>query len=778
MPARKSPPKKAVAPLDRYRDKRDFKKTPEPGVKVARRAGNSFVVQEHHARSHHFDFRLEMDGVLVSWAVPKGIPEEASAKRLAVHVEDHPLDYGGFEGVIPAGNYGAGKVAIWDKGTWEPLEKDWRKKFGKGKLKFILKGRRLEGVYLLAKMGEEPNWLMRKLEVDLPAEPSPKAEREEAKFVSPQLARVVPSVPSGNQWLHEIKFDGYRLIAVKNKGGLRLFTRSGLDWTDRFGTLAKQLSGLTKHDFVIDGEAVVFDAKGRSSFGELQAALQAGGQDKIEFVAFDLLNFNGYNLRNQPLSDRLRELAKIVADDGGPIRLSKVWPAGKGNDLFKQACASGLEGIISKNSSGRYIEGSRRDWAKSKCRARQEFVICGYTPPKGSLPAFGALVLGSFENGRLVPRGKVGTGFSERDRERLLKVFKTMPARKAAFDFKEASVTWIEPKLVAEIEFAEITRDGSIRQGSFTGLREDKSAADVHLDPLQTAVAAGKEAKVAGIAISHPERLVYPDDQITKLEVARYYERVGDMMLPFVANRPLSILRAPGGLTDETFFQKSFPSHIPPHVFQKVLDDGTTVFSIRDTKGLVALAQFGVIEFHLWGAPLPKADKPDFLIWDLDPDPTVPWPDVLGAALLTRDYLQELGLSTVVKTSGGKGLHIVLHTKKSYQWQLMRDFTKAVAQEIAAYNPKRFITTSTKAKRAGKIFIDWMRNGRGATCVAPWSLRARKAAPVSMPINWADLRESTAAGFTIREPSPPPSEWESLKAQTITKSNLRKLGLI
>lgn len=778
MPARKPPAKKRAAPLEKYREKRHFKKTPEPGAKVKRQGGNSFVVQEHHARSHHFDFRLEMDGVLVSWAVPKGIPEVTAAKRLAVHVEDHPLDYGGFEGTIPAGNYGAGEVAIWDKGTWEPIGKDGKKEFAGGKLKFVLRGERLKGAFLLARMKEEPNWLMRKLDdAEIPVDPDVKLEREVAKFIAPQLARPVPSVPAGEGWLHELKYDGYRLIAVRKKDGLKLFTRSGLDWTDRFHGLAKRLLALEKKDFVMDGEAVVFDGKGRSSFGDLQAALQADDQDNIEFVAFDLLHLAGENLRDLPLSLRLEKLANLIPEDEGQIHRSKIWPASQGKDLFKQACKTGLEGIISKSAAGRYQEGSRKDWVKSKCRARQEFVVCGYTPPKGSLPAFGALVLGSYEHGKLVPRGKVGTGFTEASRRKLLVTFKKLATRRAPFDSKEPGVSWIDPRLVAEIEFAEITRDGSIRQGSFIGLREDKAAGEVQLDPLQTATAEGGKVAVLGIPISHPERLVYPDDGVTKLEVAGYYERVGAMMLPFVANRPLSVLRAPEGITGGTFFQKSFSTHLPPHVFQQELEDGTTVFNIKDTKGLVSLAQYGIIEIHLWGAKLPKPEKPDFLTWDLDPDPEVPWNEVLGAAFLMRDYLQEMGLSTVVKTSGGKGLHIVLHTKKTHEWDVAKEFTKAVSQQIAAYNPKRLITTATKAKRKGKIFIDWLRNGRGSTCIAPWSLRARPGAAVSMPINWEDLGEATAAGFTIREPSEVPAEWKKLEPQTITKAMLKMAGM-
>jgi bifunctional non-homologous end joining protein LigD len=663
MSAEKPRRKKPDAPLEKYRGKRDFDKTPEPGAEIGKARGNSFVIQEHHARSHHFDFRLEMDGVLASWAVPKGIPEDTAAKRLAVHVEDHPLDYGAFEGVIPKGNYGAGTVAIWDKGTWEPAEKDWRRKFAKGKLKFFLRGGKLDGAYALARMGEEPNWLLRRIEIEQPVCSDAKPEHEIAGFIPPQLARTVPTVPAGGHWLHEIKFDGYRLIVVQRKGVVGMHTRSGLDWTARFSSLAKRFSKLTRKDFVIDGEAVVFDTKGRSRFGDLQAALQAGDDENIEFVAFDLLHFGGLNLRNLSLSARRTELGNIIGEQDRPIRLSKVWHASEGSDLFKQACSSGLEGIISKNANGRYIEGSRRDWTKSKCRARQEFVVCGYTPPKGDLPAFGALVLGSYEKGKLVPRGKVGTGFSDKLRRGLLKKFKPLHSKQAPFKFPETTVTWLEPRLVAEIEFAEITRDGSVRQGSFIGLREDKNASDVHMDLLQTAHPGDAKIKVAGIVISHPERMVYPDDQVSKLEVAQYYERVGKLMLPYVRNRPLAVLRAPEGLGGETFFQKSF-THLPPHVFQKELEDDTTVFFIKDVKGLVSLAQFGVMEFHIWGAPLPWADKPDFLTWDLDPDPSVPWPDVLGAAMLTRNVLQEMGLSSVVKTSGGKGLHVVMKNQE------------------------------------------------------------------------------------------------------------------
>lgn len=775
MPQKKPPAKKRAAALDAYRRKRDFGDTPEPRAKKATREGRSFVVQEHHARSHHFDFRLEMDGVLVSWAVPKGIPEDEAAKRLAVHVEDHPLDYGNFEGTIPEGNYGAGTVAIWDRGTWEPLERNWRRGFEKGKMKFLLHGERLHGTYLLARMKEEPNWLLRKLDDTVPPDRTPAATKEVASFVAPQLARVTSSVPSGKEWWHELKFDGYRLIAVKRKGKVTLHTRSQLDWTDKFGDLADQLATLTKHDFVLDGEAVVFDQKGRSRFGDLQAALKSGHAGRIAFVAFDLLHLDGRNLRNLPLSKRFEELKTLIKEDSSRLRLSKVWSGNEGADLFRQACKNGLEGIISKKSGGRYLEGTRRDWLKSKCRARQEFVICGYTEAKGSLRGFGALLLASFENGKLIPRGKVGTGFPDRERLSLVKRFQPLVTKKPTLPEAESGITWLRPELVAEIEFAEITRDGSIRQGSFIALREDKSAADVHLDAIATTSTREDSMKVAGITITHPDRIVYPADGITKMEVARYYERVADYLLPHLANRPLALLRAPSGISGEMFFQKSFPNHLPDQVTQKELADGTTIFYVRNTRGLVSLAQFGAIEFHPWGSTMPHPEKPDQLIWDLDPDPAVPWPQVLGAAFLIRDYLAEHDLHALVKTSGGKGLHLVLFIKRTHDWDSMREFTKAVARDVAAFNPSRMVITSSKEKRKGKIFIDWMRNGEGSTCIAPWSLRARDGAAVSMPVNWADLGKTTADGFTIHEPLTPPSEWIDPDAQLVPKALLRRL---
>lgn len=774
MPKRSIASARAISRgLADYKAKRDFSKTGEPAGKRRKAAGNSFVVQEHHARSHHFDFRLEMDGVLVSWAVPKGVPEDLSAKRLAVHVEDHPLEYGAFEGEIPEGSYGAGTVAIWDKGTWTPVTRTWRKDFAAGKLKFHLHGTRLHGEYLLVRSKDAPDWFFRKLSEEGPAAAPGKPGRP--GFVPFQLAKVAPTVPSGDDWLHEIKLDGYRLMAVKERGEVRLFTRNGHDWSDRFGNLPQQIAALSAKDFVLDGEAVVFDSKGRSDFGALQAALKPGSEAKVTFVVFDLLHLDGINLQPLALSARLESLDGLLTAGTGRVRRSKVWPAASGAALFKEACKLELEGIISKKASEPYSPG-RREWTKCKCRPRQEFIVCGYLPPKGSLPAFGALVLGTIENGKLVPRGKVGTGFQVKERRALVAKMERLRTEMPAFKIPDREVVWIRPKLVAEVEYAEITRQGAVRQASFIGIREDRGADDIHLEGVQSATAEAKDAKVAGITISHPERIVYPGDGVTKMQVAEYFERVGELMLPFVANRPLALLRAPSGVGGQLFFQKSFEHHRPPRVFARNLDDGSETLFVKDVRGLVSLAQFGVIEFHPWGAKYPQGEKPDFLIWDLDPDLSVPWGEVMGAAFLLRDFLADRGLTTMVKTSGGKGLHIQLPVKPSHGWDVMKEFTRQVAVAVAALNPSRFTTAVRKSRREGKIFIDYLRNGRGATCIAPWGLRARAGAPVSMPIDWRDLPSVTAAGFTFGEPPRMPGEWLEFERQKITTAHLEEFG--
>lgn len=413
------------------------------------------------------------------------------------------------------------------------------------------------------------------------------------------------------------------------------------------------------------------------------------------------------------------------------------------------------------------------DWLKSKCRARQEFIICGYTEPKASCPAFGALVLGSMENHRLVFRGKVGTGFSDEARRTLLVRMKKIVTSKPPAGFPTMrEVTWIRPEIIAEVEFAEITRDGSIRQGNFISLRGDKSAEDIRLDAIPAAAADEENVLIRRIHISHPGRVVFPKDGITKYEVAEYYGKHAEFILPHVKSHPLAIVRAPDGIGGGMFFQKSFKGHVPEGVIPATLGDGTEVFTIRNAEGLVSLAQFGMVEIHPWGAPLPEGDFPDKLIWDLDPDAAVPWKEVQGAALFLRDFLAERNLRTILKTSGGKGLHVVLPLRKKHGWDVLKPFARAVAEAAATFFPHRFIVKADKKQRAGKIFIDWLRNGRGATCVVPWGLRARDGAPVSAPILWDDLPGTGPADFSIRAPAPAPDEWVKPPLQSITKAHL------
>ncbi|GAA5483130.1 DNA ligase D [Haloferula sargassicola] len=775
MPPRR-PPAGSRSRLEAYRGKRDFSRTPEPAEDGPGKPGRAFVIHEHHARSHHFDLRLEMHGVLASWAVPKGVPERVGEKRLAVRVEDHPLEYGNFEGEIPKGNYGAGQVAIWDRGTWQPLDKDWKRRLEKGKLKFQLRGGRLDGSWVLARMDEEPNWLLRRIQGSAAGTGSDVGGREKAGFIEPQLARTVASVPRGKEWRHELKYDGYRMIAVRTGDGTRLFTRSGLDWTDKFRELAADLDGLPGGEFVIDGEAVVFDGKGRSRFGLLQEALK-GGRGGIEFVVFDLLHLDGRNLRDLPLEERQRRLGGWIPEGSPRLRVSKSWSGDEGPSLFRESCRLGLEGIISKPADGRYLPGQRRAWVKSKCRPRQEFVVCGFTAPGGSRSGFGALVLGSYENGRLVARGKVGSGFTADTRGRLLEQLEPLATERKHFpDIKD--VSWVEPQLVVEVEFTELTASGSVRQASFVGLREDKEAAQVRLEGPDRGAEAGERPEVAGQVISHPNRTVFPGEGITKLEVARYYERVAEWMLPHVIDRPLALLRAPDGITGQTFFQKSFKNGVPAHVNQRALEDGTELIVIRDVEGLVSLVQHGTLEFHPWLGSVDRPDRPDQVIWDLDPHRSVPWEETLGTAFLLRDFLEKHGLHPVAKLSGGKGVHVILPIARTQPWAVVKSYARKVAAEVAAMNPRKLTTVSSLSKREGKIYLDWLRNGRGATCVAPWSLRAREGATVAAPVSWDDLADLGPADFDLRSALEFPGEWQALPSQTLPVSLLREMGAL
>ena len=815
--------------LARYRAKRSFDKTAEPDDKGKVTAGgNSFVVQKHAASHLHYDFRLEMDGVLKSWACVKGPSLDPADRRLAVHVEDHPVAYGTFEGTIPKGQYGGGTVMLWDHGTWEPLD-DPRKGLRDGRLKFTLDGERMKGGWMLVRMGShaqergKDNWLLIK-EKDEYAKPgkgtalvekgvtsvstertmdeiasakkanvwqSNRAEKAEPKappkkaaraknsaadpavipgarkmklpsFVPPTLATLVDKPPSGDNWIHEIKIDGYRIYARRNGGKVRLLTRSGLDWTGRFSTIADAVAKLPGGDLAIDGEIAVLDDKGHSSFSALQDALSHGHQKAMRYIVFDLLYADGYDLRGATLLDRKAALKSMIGDGKNSLLTYSEHFEQSGSDVFHHACSLSLEGIISKRGDQPYVEGRTRDWVKSKCVARQEFVIVGYTD-SAVHRGIGALALGYYDDEELRYAGRVGTGFTVQQSNDLAKKLKPLIVDHVTIEKLPAAARrglhWVSPDLVCEIEFLNWTPDGVLRHPSFQGLREDKPAKSVTREKAAkpAVVTAKKNAKpnqektpvrpaksgnvVAGVTISHPDRVVFPDIGITKYQLAEYYRSVADWMLPYVANRPLSLLRCPGGAST-CFFQKHFATGMKSIERLPIKEkSGTSDYLvIRDTKDLVTLAQEGIIEIHPWGSRADDPDKPDQIIFDFDPAPDLKFDTVVDAAKTMRDYLTEMGLQSFVKTTGGKGLHVIAPLRRGTEWKDVKAFAKKVAANFVAAAPKQFTDTAIKDKRTGKIFLDYLRNDRGSTAVAPYCVRARDGAPVSMPLDWKEIK--------------------------------------
>ena len=817
--------------LQRYIRKRDFGKTPEPKGSVAapRKRGLRFVVQKHAARRLHYDFRLELDGTLKSWAVPKGPSLDPADKRLAVHVEDHPLEYGKFEGMIPEKQYGAGPVVLWDRGTWSP-EGDPRRGYREGHLKFTLSGKKLRGGWALVRMkgrgepGKEP-WLLIK-ERDAEAQPGHGADlleeapqsvksgrtveeiaagRKKAQprakltrtapskriaapvgepvralpaHIEPELATLVATAPTDTGWLYEIKYDGYRILARIDEGKVRLYTRKALDWTSRFPDIARDLEKLNLGPAWLDGEVCVLDSRGRTSFSALQRVLSGESGGPALFILFDSPFLYGRDLRSLPVTERRdafeRALGKL--DARSTLRFSAALAA-NGAEVHAQACKLGLEGVIGKRAASPYRHERTRDWIKLKCRQRQEFVIAGYTPPAGSRHGLGALLLGVHEkNGELRYAGRVGTGFDHATltalEQKLARLrtdasqFTRPPAGRLARD-----VQWVKPTLVAEISFAEWTHDGHVRQASFEGLREDKKQDEVTRETprapprgrkrsARAAVRAGA-AKVAraappmvgGVKISHPERIVYPDANISKLMVAKYYARVAPQLLPYVAGRPLSIVRCPDGTKGQCFFQKHVGDYEIPGVDVAMIKDSTgqnPYIVANSAKALVGLAQMNAIELHVWGAKVAAIERPDTMVLDLDPDPELPWATVVTAAQLTRALLDELGLDALVKTTGGKGLHVVVPLERRHSWDEVKGFAQGVATHLAKTLPEQFTATVSKARRRGKIFVDYLRNTRGATAVAPYSLRARPGATVATPLSWNELSAKVPpATFTI-----------------------------
>jgi len=812
----------SVSNLTRYRAKRHFDSTPEPKPsRVKRKAGRSYLIQKHAARRLHYDFRLELDGVLKSWAVAKGPSLDPEVKRLAVHVEDHPLEYGKFEGVIPKGQYGGGTVMLWDRGSWEPDEdhRNVAADYTAGKLKFILHGERLKGGWTLVRMRSRrpgdhgDNWLLIKendqyarlgdndelLADELESVASGKTMAEIAdpraakvwnsdradgkaerrikrtrarraptvgkiagakaaplpKFVAPELATMAARPPEGEDWLHEIKIDGYRVYCRRDGDKVSFLTRSGQDWTPKFGRLADALKALPANRFALDGEVAVLKADGISDFAALQQALNNRGDDRMTLTAFDLVYLDGKDLRAVPLVERKKLLRKLIppAAENAQLRYSDH-VRGSGATILDHAREMKLEGIVSKRASAPYRSGRSGDWIKAKCNASQEFVIGGFTEGAGARKGgIGSLLLGYYQGGSLRYAGHVGTGFTAEQALGLRRRLMGFKVGKPAYAElpKEAlpGAIWVRPELVAQVEFSNWTGDGALRHPSFRGLREDKPARTVGREgPVALASAAptkksaDRDNVVAGVVISHPDRKVFPDSHISKIDLARYYDRVAEWMVPEIAGRPLSLLRCPEGIAGECFFQKHFAHGVESLRRVAIKEEHATreYLVLRDTHDLVALAQEGVIEIHPWGALADDPDAPDRLIFDFDPAPELPFTAVIDAARSLRAMLAELELTSFVKTTGGKGLHVVLPLRQDgVTWEELKSFAHAVALIVTENAPDHFTANPSKRERKGRIYVDYLRNARGATAVAAYSVRARPGAPVAMPIRWDEL---------------------------------------
>lgn len=796
--------------LEKYRQKRDFKITAEPEGIVKKAAGHRYLIQKHAATRLHYDFRLELDGTLKSWAVTKGPSLDPADRRLAVEVEDHPVSYGTFEGTIPKGQYGGGTVMLWDEGSWEPIG-DPREGLKKGDLKFRLNGKRLQGEWVLVRMKPRPqdkekhNWLLIKHEDGYSREgdhdqflidndtsiasgrnmdeiaagegggkvwktrPAKTAATAKLAFIEPELATLADAIPNGKNWVHEIKFDGYRTLAYIEDGSVRMLTRTGLEWTPKFQSVADRLAGLDVRSAIIDGEIVALNTAGRSSFTALKNALSAGKSADLQYYVFDLLHLNGEDLRGLPLLDRKARLAGLLKrhDFAGRVNLSEhFFEADKG--FLNKICDLEMEGLICKRADAPYISGRAKAWLKVKCHKRQEFVIGGFTEPSHSERGIGALLLGYYEEERFVYAGRCGTGFDRETSVALRKALDVLATAKSPYDDTLAAdarrgAHYVTPKLVCEVEFTEWTDDGRLRHPSFQGLREDKPAEEVGRDrewhvtkaimaPEPTSTPAAKtkakapktknEAEVAGIRISHPDRVIFPALGITKLQLAEYYDSIADRMLPYIINRPISMLRCPEGLSDSCFFQRHIGHGGMKHVYDtgvKVKGRDEDYVMIRDREGLITLIQWGVIEIHPWGAFADAPDKPNQIIFDLDPDPETPWYNVIEGVREVKTRLDEFGLKSFLKTTGGKGLHVVVPLTPKHGWASIKPFTRAIAHSMAHDQPDHYVAVASKAARKGKIFIDYLRNDLTATAVAPYAVRAREGAGVATPLFWDEL---------------------------------------
>ncbi len=807
---------KRADPLAQYNARRDFALTPEPAGKVAKGVGNRFIVQKHDATRLHYDFRLEVDGVLKSWAVTKGPSADPADKRLAVRTEDHPMSYADFEGVIPKGEYGGGSVMLWDRGTWAPIAGKSAKDIDKGHLHFILDGERMKGEWLLVRMkpraGEKrENWLLRKIDDahaggtddlvgrqltsvltgrtmaeiagDASGEQSlkgakgaaftkkmqaaaahnkqvakPKTKGKPPKFRPLQLATLVDAVPVGNGWFHEIKYDGYRAEIAAAGSDVRVYTRNGLDWTDKFAPLVRHIAAMGLPPCLIDGEIVAYGKDGNPDFSSLQAVLKRGhgvqdaGTD-LHFFAFDLIEQDGKSLAKLGNLERKERLEALLRDAAPPIAVADHI-IGAGEKLYGAMCRAGQEGVISKRADAAYSGRRSKNWLKVKCTRRQEFILVGWNPSSAKSRPFASLLLAQREKGDLVYKGNVGTGFDTATMADLARTFARLERKTAPLDVDAAAarnVHWLKPDLVAEIAFAEFTASGSVRHASFLGLRHDKAAKDVTPETKQPA-----PAPASNVTISSRDRVIFPEAKATKGDLADYYAAIAPLMLPHTARRPISLVRCPQGRGKKCFFQKhdsgSFGDHVH-HVPIKEKDGGHEDYLyVEDADGILACVQMGTIEFHGWGSHVETLEQPDRMVFDLDPDEGLGFADVKKAATDIRRQLADIGLVSFAMLSGGKGVHVVVPVGPGHSWDAHKDFSKRFAEALSLAEPDRYVATMSKAKRKGKIFIDYLRNQRGSTAVLPYSVRARENAPVAVPIGWDALADARTAGaWTIKD---------------------------
>ena len=852
---------KADTLLKEYQAKRDFTKTQEPSGSEngTGKQGNSFVVQKHDATRLHYDFRIELDGVLKSWAVTKGPSDNPTDKRLAVRVEDHPVEYGSFEGTIPENEYGGGTVMLWDEGTWEPIG-DPHEGLENGDLKMRINGHRMKGEWVLVHMkGRDTkrksgpareNWLLIKHKDDHATDgkiltekfttsistgrdldgiakglkpkkktatkpdavwhsdaakavdnPVPAKRRAAAKpfpkYRSPQLATLVTDVPESSGWLFEMKYDGYRCLAAISGDQVKLYTRTGKDWTDKFAAIVPPLTRITKGTALIDGELCAFDSKGRADFSTLKDHLSNGGP--LTYFAFDLIEQDGADLAKLPLVERKARLEKLLGkiEQSSLVQFS-AHVTGNGQKVFDAVCREGHEGIIAKNANAPYRNERTRDWLKIKCAKRQEFVIAGWTPST-KRKHFASLLLGTWEDGKLVYRGRVGTGFNQKSAEDLQERLDGLARKTSPFAAVPRPVArtskWVSPELVAEIGFTEFTPDGVLRHPSFLALREDKPAPEVKLEepvatskasPVLSSEAGINAAEAAGVKLTSPDRVVYPGQGVTKAHLVAYYAAVAERMLPFIENRPLSLLRCPQGRAKYCFFQKHDTGGFPDEMKSVLITekDGAKedYFYIDDLGGLIAGTQMNVLEWHLWGARTKNVERPERIIFDIDPDEGLGFEHVRSAATDIRAALDDVGLQSFALISGGKGIHVIAPLEPGLEWPEVKAFCKAFAQNLAEQYPDRFTANMSKAKRKGKLFIDYLRNERGSTAVAPWSSRSREGAPAAVPVSWDELKTIKAANqFNLAaaaERAKQPDPWKDYFSlnQTITKTMLKKVA--